>query len=143
MTYKEFETRAMAVSNEEFEHIHAVYMESDLDKDEFCKVWCKMNARRVKMYKAAQAAKEAAERLRDKLANIAMKIRFSGRWDCIADNELSESEKRTLAEVGISIEEKQAVPYWTNEGLNYLPMFKVNRTICHEIESYLGIKSNI
>ena len=39
------------VSNDEFWAINEVYNNSDLDKDEFCKMWCKMNASRVKAAK--------------------------------------------------------------------------------------------
>lgn len=54
-----FERTGVEVSNYEFDAIHEVYMNSDLDKDEFCKVWCKMNASRVKR---AKAEKKVAKR---------------------------------------------------------------------------------
>lgn len=54
-----FERTGVEVSNYEFDAIQEVYMNSDLDKDEFCKVWCKMNASRVKR---AKAEKRIAER---------------------------------------------------------------------------------
>lgn len=58
MTKQEFENRTnVQVSLEEYRHIEAVYMASDLDKDEFCKMWCKMNKSRVN--KAKEEAKEA------------------------------------------------------------------------------------
>lgn len=58
MTKQEFENRTnVQVSSEEYGHIEAVYMASDLDKDEFCKMWCKMNKSRVN--KAKEEAKEA------------------------------------------------------------------------------------
>jgi hypothetical protein len=48
MTKQEFENRTnVQVSFDEYEHIEVVYMASDLDKDEFCKMWCKMNKSRV------------------------------------------------------------------------------------------------
>lgn len=48
MTRKEFTERTMVeVSNEEFETIHEFYMNCECDKDEFCKIWCKMNPNRV------------------------------------------------------------------------------------------------
>lgn len=54
MNKQEFENRVLVkVSEVEYEAIETVYMNSDLDKDEFCKLWCKMNARRVKMVKDA------------------------------------------------------------------------------------------
>ena len=48
MTQQEFFERTMVeVSNDEFFAIHEVYCNSDLDRDEFCKMWCKMNKTRV------------------------------------------------------------------------------------------------
>lgn len=41
----------MNVTADEFAHINEVYMNSDLDKDEFCKVWAKMNKSRVQRHK--------------------------------------------------------------------------------------------
>ena len=44
MTQKEFTNLTkVEVERAEFEAIHTVYIMSDLDKDEFCKVWKKMN----------------------------------------------------------------------------------------------------
>lgn len=58
MTKQEFENRTnVQVSFEEYGHIEFVYMASDLDKDEFCRMWCKMNKSRVN--KAKEEAKEA------------------------------------------------------------------------------------
>lgn len=58
MNKKEFENRTnVQVSFDEYGHIEAVYMASDLDKDEFCKMWRKMNKSRVS--KAKEEAKEA------------------------------------------------------------------------------------
>ncbi len=58
MTKQEFEHRTLVnVSFDEYEHIEAIYMASDLDKDEFCRMWCKMNKSRVN--KAKEEAKEA------------------------------------------------------------------------------------
>lgn len=70
MTTKEFTERTMVeVSNDEFEAINVVYMNSDLDKDEFCKMWCKMNATRV--WNAKRELK--AQREREAQRNILFK----------------------------------------------------------------------
>lgn len=59
MTQSEFTQRTkVAVDNEEFFAIHEVYVASDLDKDAFCKMWCKMNKSRVQ---AAKEKNKAAE----------------------------------------------------------------------------------
>lgn len=52
MTQQEFTQRTMVeVSNNEFWAINEVYNNSDLNKDEFCKMWCKMNKSRVELAK--------------------------------------------------------------------------------------------
>ena len=64
MTQREFETRVnMEVSSKEFDSINEVYMNCDLDKDEFCKMWVKMNKSRVA--KAAAERKEAEQKIAD------------------------------------------------------------------------------
>lgn len=61
MMYNEFVERVgMEVSSSEFEIINKMYTFSDVDKDEFCKLWAKMNFARVKAAKE-QKAKEAKE----------------------------------------------------------------------------------
>lgn len=61
MLYSEFTERVgINVSTEEFEAINNVYMMADVDKDEFCKLWAKMNFLRIKAHKE-QIAKEAKE----------------------------------------------------------------------------------
>ena len=59
MTQQEFfERTKVEVSNDEFLAINEVYNYSDLDKDDFCKMWCKMNQTRVKVAKAEMKARQ-------------------------------------------------------------------------------------
>lgn len=68
MTKQEFEERVqMTVSIDEYEAIEVVYMQSDFDKDEFCKVWAKMNRSRIK---AAIEAKKYREQEAEKRHSI-------------------------------------------------------------------------
>lgn len=61
MTKQEFIERVnVNVTNEEYEHIEAVYMASDVDKDTFCKMWRQINKSRVKAAKAE--AKERSQK---------------------------------------------------------------------------------
>lgn len=61
MMYDEFvERTGVYVGIAEFDAIVEVYNNSDVDKDEFCKLWAKMNFARVKAEKE-QKAKEAKE----------------------------------------------------------------------------------
>ena len=68
MTQQEFTQRVnVEVSNKEFEAINEVYMNSDLDKDEFCKMWVKMNKTRVQNAKVERMIKAKDEAYRDAL----------------------------------------------------------------------------
>lgn len=59
MMYGEFvERTGVYVSIAEFDAIVEVYNNSDVDKDEFCKLWAKMNFVRVKAEKEQKAKKE-------------------------------------------------------------------------------------
>ena len=64
MTQQEFfSLTGVQVENDEFWHIHEVYCDSELDKYEFCRRWCKMNSRRV--FEAREQAKAQEQRQRD------------------------------------------------------------------------------
>ena len=68
MTQQEFTQRVnVEVSNKEFEAINEVYMNSDLDKDEYCKMWVKMNKTRVQNAKVERMIKAKDEAYRDAL----------------------------------------------------------------------------
>ena len=68
MTQQEFTQRVnVEVSNKEFEAINEVYMNSDLDKDEFCKMWVKMNKTCVQNAKVERMIKAKDEAYRDAL----------------------------------------------------------------------------
>lgn len=59
MMYNEFIERVgMEVSSSEFEIINNMYMLADVDKDDFCKLWVKMNFARVKAAKEQKAKEE-------------------------------------------------------------------------------------
>lgn len=61
MLLSEFiERTGITPEHEEWQAINTMYMMADCDKDEFCKLWCKMNAQRVKAAKE-QKAKEKRE----------------------------------------------------------------------------------
>lgn len=104
MLQQEFEERVkMSVSYKEFEAIHEVYLNSDYNKDEFCKVWVKMNQSRVN-----QAIKEAKERerisvLKDKAADIY--LCYSDRLDIPASKVLTKSQRNFCESIGIKIKD--------------------------------------
>ena len=64
MLQLEFTERTkVQVSDEEFEAINEVYMNSDLDKDSFCVLWCKMNRSRVDAAKVKIQHQKRLEKL--------------------------------------------------------------------------------
>lgn len=128
MTQQEFTERTMVeVSVEEYSAIETVYMNSDLDKDEFCKMWRKMNKTRVENAKVERMIKAKDEVNRDTLHKFYHKTSSQDQWVAICY-------------VRISVKEAQAMSYanikFANEcgsGLKYL--FDIR----HEIAKYLGI----
>lgn len=52
----------MQVSSEEYEAIETVYLNCDLGKDDFCKMWAKMNAERISRYNK--------QRIKDMIQNV-------------------------------------------------------------------------
>lgn len=109
MTQKEFETRVrIEVSSKEFDSINDVYMNCDLDKDEFCKMWVKMNAKRVKRILAEQKEKERLEALREKAYSIFEEIKsMSNHSDTmfrLAVNVLTDKEREFIESLGINME---------------------------------------
>lgn len=99
-----FERTKVEVTTEEFEAIQKVYLNSDLDKDEFCAAWRKMNKSRV-----AEAEKKAAEerkalRGRERLQKIySLNFTLKGSdWSEYCPVKLSVSDIAFLEEKGIS-----------------------------------------
>lgn len=76
MLQREFEERTkVKVSAEEFAKIHDFYMSCELDKDEFCKMWCKMNKNRIKAERDAKKAEKELSKKREKLEKFSRKYR--------------------------------------------------------------------
>ena len=102
MTQFEFETRTKVnVTADEFETIHNFYMSCEANKDEFCKMWVKMNPGRVTA--ARIAAKEAARREADLRFAERIYNRFCGlNLHGYADDYLTESEFDRLEGMGIN-----------------------------------------
>ena len=61
MMQSEFTERTgYAPSSEEYRVIEDMYLMCEVDKDEFCKLWCKMNPNKVKEAKEKMEAKKKA-----------------------------------------------------------------------------------
>ena len=79
MTQQEFTSRTLVeVSTEEFWAINEVYNHCNLDKDEFCKLWRKMNASRVAEAKAKAKAQAEQERIFSKTHTLILKLTCNG-----------------------------------------------------------------
>ena len=129
MTIQEFQSRTqVSVDVSEFESITTVYMQSDVDKDTFCKMWCKMNATRV------MAAKEQAKKQQtiDKVFSMVM---TNPEWtdvehyNDIAVAVLSSKDKALIESIGISLESEP-----DNNGFRH---FKKFRELRPEINAFL------
>lgn len=109
MTQKEFEIRAMEVTSKEFESINVVYMYSDLDKDEFCKMWCKMNQKRVNAYKEAKRKAEMdadnKSKVFDIYQNLYTGLTYDQKFSLMATQVLKKDEKAFLDSIGIKTED--------------------------------------
>ena len=112
----------------EFESITTVYMQSDVDKDTFCKMWRKMNATRV------MAAKEQAKKQQtiDKVFSMVM---TNPEWtdvehyNDIAVVILSSKDKALIESIGISLESEP-----DNNGFRHFKRFNELRP---EINAFL------
>ena len=127
MTRQEFTQRVgMQVSAEEFSVIEQVYMASDVDKDEFCRLWVKMNAQRVKAAKELAAQQDRERKLREQLWSIIMQ--YGGMsYDVMssqADTVLTKRQQQLLCTVGIQTESDE----WN---------CKLLGTVLYEIKKYL------
>lgn len=123
MTQKEFTDRTkVAISIKEFEVINEFYMNCECDKDEFCKMWCKMNPSRVKGAKAEKMLKERAEAYRDALYKFYDKTSGHNLLVSISDVKISTYEAQALNYADIKIEDDMKL-----------------YSIRHEIAKFLGI----
>jgi hypothetical protein len=84
-------------------------MASDLEKDEFCKMWSKMNSSRVKAAKKqAQAAAKHEEQM-DKLFDLYTSVRVLHDRERLMERAykfFTAAQQRLLAELGIEMEER-------------------------------------
>lgn len=105
MTQQEFTQRTnVQVSNTEFDAIHEVYMNSDLNKDEFCKMWVKMNKTRVQNAKMERMIKQKEEAYRDTLHKFYTKTNDSNEFQTpICYVKISAYEVQAMSHAGIKV----------------------------------------
>jgi hypothetical protein len=132
MTQQEFTNRTQVeVSNSEFEMINEFYMSCECDKDEFCKMWVKMNPNRVKAAKDERKKNQRAQSYRQTLTNWFNKYRgtqyFYDNYNTnIAFTKISTNFVQALSFAGIRIED-----YTTFSDIHF------------RVGQYLGIYRNL
>lgn len=111
MTRQEFLNRTLVnVSEKEYAAIETVYMASDLEKDEFCKMWCKMNASRVKAAKVERMENERREsykyelyRLVEKYERKQEKIGFCAAYEILTADMVNTYSVRAMSYFGVEV----------------------------------------
>ena len=109
MTIKEFldRTKVNVTCEEYYNVIEPMYMAADVDKDEFCRLWVKMNHKRVAAAIEAQKEAEKEQRLKERLFNVFNAIRrrceklHQPMHMVKAEDVLNSREKGLLSSVGI------------------------------------------
>jgi len=118
----------MQVSAEEYSAIEQVYMASDVDKDEFCRLWVKMNAQRVSAAKQLARQQEKERKQHEQLWEIVMK--YGGMsyetMNSVASEMLTKKQASLCAAVGIQMESEY-----------YGQRDKSLSTVLYEIKKYL------
>lgn len=135
MRQSEFETRVhMNVTAEEYSHIEEVYMNSDLDKDEFCKMWSKMNQTRIQKAKEEAKRLEEESKLRDQLYNI-INRNHDKAYNIFAEDYFNKGQQRILANIGIGMTEVRVEPIFGHTVRDH----KLVSTVLYEIKKYLKV----
>lgn len=103
MTQQEFTLRTnVKVNDDEFDAINTVYMNSDIDKDAFCKIWKKMNASRVVAALEEKRANEEDFNFKSDLFAIKMKMREFD-FNDVAITHLTADEFGTLGKANVNV----------------------------------------
>lgn len=116
MTQQEFEQRVgMKVDATEYTSIEKVYMMSDVEKDEFCTLWEKMNYKRIAKAIEEQVAKLKEQMKKEQLFSILNKPYGKNEFGKLADNFYNKSEKSLLVSIGIPMQkETNGIPYFVS-----------------------------
>lgn len=134
MLKQEFESRVkMSVSAEEYSAIELVYLKSDLEKDDFCKMWSKMNAKRIKSYREAEKAKREKHELLHALFSIVNILRDYGHtigFSSSSENVLTTKMRATLDKAGISVMDFSYI--------DFQPRYKDISALHYDIQEYIN-----
>lgn len=130
MTQQEFTLRTgVEISRSEFDATHTVYMFSELDKDEFCEMWCKMNATRVKRAKVERMEQYREAAYKDTLH------KWFNKWR--GTQKLHDNYNTPMAHIKISTYEVRAMSYAG------IMLDGTLSDVCYKVGLYLGIYKDI
>ena len=133
MMQQEFEDRVkIRVSSQEYTAIEVVYMNSDLEKDEFCKLWAKMNAKRIAAHRKSEKEKQEKHERVKFLHSTMCRMRnfaYENGWS-------SSSEKFITVKVRKSLE-KANIDYMEFDYIKMQYDYKPVASIVHEIQKYI------
>lgn len=134
MTQKEFQDRVkMQVPAGEYTAIEVVYMNSDLEKDEFCKMWAKMNAKRISAYQKAEKEKQEKYEHISLLAStreLLRELAYRKGWGASPKQVLTSKVIKALDKADIYITEYNYVKGCTD--------LKPISTLVYEINEYIN-----
>ena len=104
MTQQEFFNRTnVKVSEDEFWAINAMYNYCEVDKDEFCKMWCKMNPDRVKAAKKQMKVEKQEEAYKNILSKYYHKHygKVEDYYVLVAYTNITEKEIQAMSYFGV------------------------------------------
>lgn len=134
MLQQEFQDRVkIKVSAQEYAAIEVVYMNSYLEKDEFCKMWTKMNAKRIAAYRKAEKEKKEKHELISLLAStreLLRELAYRNGWDASPKQVLTSKVIKALDKADIYISEYNYVKGCTD--------LKPISTLIYEINEYIN-----
>ena len=103
-----YKLTGVEVSEREYWCINEVYNYSDLNKYDFCKMWCKMNPKRVESAKIYAKERAAKERNIDEMFKIIERLmvvrRTFDQWEKTLSDVLTEKQLHCLRTNGIAVE---------------------------------------
>ena len=125
MTQQEFQDRVkMKVSAKEYAAIEVIYMNCDLEKDEFCKAWVKMNVKRIAADKHEHISLLASTR------EVLRELAYRKGWGASPKQVLTSKVVKALDKADIYITEYNYVKGCTD--------LKPISTLVYEINEYIN-----
>lgn len=137
MTHQEFTDRVkMRVSADEYAAIEVVYMNSDLEKDDFCKVWVRMNRNRIAKYRKEERAKQARAKFISGLHSTMLMFRY----EADKANNWNASAERLITPKVLALFDKAGIEAFEFSHVDYKTHCKTLGTLVYEMQEYINNK---